>query len=115
MPAETVEQYLAEIEEPKRSTLEAVRKSIHYAQPGLTEAIAWGVPVFKLNGKNVAGICAAKNHLIFAPQSPTVMELLAADLAGFKAAKASFQFAIDTPLDAALVAKLVAARVAELG
>lgn len=114
MPAETVDEYLAQLEEPKRSTLEQVRQLIHAAQPGLTETIGWGAPIFKLNGKNVAGLCAFKNHLVFSPQSAQVIEALAADLAGYKVSKSSFQFAIDAPLPADLVAKLLAARVVEV-
>ena len=59
--------------EPKKSTLLAVRKTILEIEPKLEQVIAWNAPVFKLNGKYVAGLCAFKTHLTFSPQSAEVM------------------------------------------
>jgi len=114
MPAANIDEYLADLEEPKRSTLQAMREAILATEPALQETIGWGAPIFKLNGKNVAGLCAFKNHLTFSPQSAAVLENHAAELAGYVVAKSSFQFPVDQPVDALLVAKLVKARIAEL-
>jgi uncharacterized protein YdhG (YjbR/CyaY superfamily) len=115
MPATTVDDYLAQLEEPKRSTLQAVRELILTIEPELTETISWGAPIFKFKGKNVAGLCAFKNHLVFSPQSADVMTAHADQLKDFVTSKSSFQFAVDTPLDKALVESLLKARLAELG
>jgi len=114
MVANTVDEYLAELEEPKRATLTAMRDLLLSIEPGLEQTIGWGAPIFKFNGKNVAGLCAFKNHLVYAPQSNTVMESLASDLAEFKTSKASFQFGVAEPLDRSLVEKLLKARMAEV-
>ncbi|MEN9714889.1 MAG: hypothetical protein RJA35_356 [Actinomycetota bacterium] len=115
MPATTVDEYLAELPEPKRSTLEDVRRTLMALRPDLQETIGWGAPIFKLNGKNVAGLCAFKNHLVYSPQSAEVLIQLADQLADFTTAKSSLQFAIDKPLDEELVRALLEARIAELG
>lgn len=115
MPAATVDEYLAELDEPKRSTLQAMRQMLLEIEPELQETIGWGAPIFKLKGKNVAGLCAFKNHLTFSPQSAAVMAAHEAQLAGFVVAKASLQFAVDQPLPKELLSALVKARIAELG
>ncbi|MDE2409587.1 MAG: DUF1801 domain-containing protein [Actinomycetales bacterium] len=115
MPAANVDEYLAELDEPKRSTLQAMRQMLLEIEPELQETIGWGAPIFKLKGKNVAGLCAFKNHLTFSPQSADVMAAHESELAGFVVAKSSLQFAVDQPLPKALLASLVKARIAELG
>jgi len=114
MPAATVDEYLSQLEEPKRSTLEAMRTMLLEIRPDLQETIGWGAPIFKLKGKNVAGLCAFKNHLVFSPQSSAVMEEFAPALTGYVVAKSSMQFAIDQPLPKELVKQLLEARIQEL-
>jgi len=115
MPATTVDEYLAELPEPKRGTLATMRAMLLEIEPGLVETIGWGAPIFKLNGKNVAGLCAFKNHLVFSPQSADVLASHAAELEGYVVAKTSLQFAVDEPLPRALVEALLKGRIAELG
>lgn len=114
MSAEEVTSYIEAQEEPKRSTLLAVRASLLEIEPNLEQVIAWGSPQFKFNGKYAVGLCAFKKHLTFSPQSPEVMLAHAEDLKDFVVSKSSFQFAIDKPLPKALVGKLLKARLNEL-
>jgi len=48
MSADEVDAYLAGLEEPKRSTLEALRRSILQAIPDAEQGLSYGVPVFRL-------------------------------------------------------------------
>ena len=73
MGAEEVDAYLAELDEPKRSTLEAVRRSIRAAVPEAEEGISYGMPAFRVDGKVVAGFAAFKNHLAYLPHSGSVL------------------------------------------
>ena len=43
-----VDAYLARLDPAQRKALQVVRKRIHAAQPGLVEAISYGIPFFKL-------------------------------------------------------------------
>jgi uncharacterized protein YdhG (YjbR/CyaY superfamily) len=114
MSAKEVDDYISAQEEPKRSTLFAVRAALLEIEPNLEQVIAWKAPVFKFNGKYVAGLCAFKTHLTFSPQSAEVMASLQADLSGFVTSKSSFQFDVDKPLPKELLAKLLRARLSEL-
>ena len=104
---------LAKVPEPQRAALEDVRRVIRTAAPGATELINYGVPMLKLNGKNLVSFAAAKDHCSFYVQSPAVMNAHAAELTGFKTSKGTVQFTPDKPIPADLVTKLVKARIAE--
>ena len=55
-----IDGYLAALDEPKRSTLEAVRRSIMEVVPGGDQCLAYGAPAFKVQGKTVAGFAASR-------------------------------------------------------
>lgn len=83
-------------------------------EPNLEQVIAWKAPMFKLDGKYVAGLCSFKKHLTFSPQSADVMTTLQADLADFVCSQNSFQFGVDQVLPKSLVTKLVTERIKEI-
>jgi uncharacterized protein YdhG (YjbR/CyaY superfamily) len=111
--ATTIDEFLASVPEDQRAALQQLRATIHAAQPGLEEAISYGVPAFKYKGKPFVSMGAAKAHCAFYVQSPAVMDAHAAELAGYDTAKGTVRFKPDDPLPAELVTKLVRARVAE--
>jgi uncharacterized protein YdhG (YjbR/CyaY superfamily) len=108
-----VEEFLANVPEPERAALGDLRRLIQAAAPGATELINYGVPMFRLNGRNLVSFAAGKDHCSFYVQSPAVMEAHAADLTGFKTSKGTVQFTPDKRIPADLVTKLVKARIAE--
>jgi uncharacterized protein YdhG (YjbR/CyaY superfamily) len=110
-----VDAYLATCEEPKRSTLEQLRRTILEVVPDADQTISYGMPAFKLRGKTVAGFAAFKNHLSYLPHSGSVLPALGEDLSSYAMTKGSLHFDVDTPLPKDLVAKLVDARMRELG
>jgi len=108
-----VEGYLARVPEPARSTLMRIRAAIRSAvPPETTEAISYGMPTFRYHGALV-GFAAFSKHCSFIPMSVAVMEAFADDVKGFPTSKGTIRFPIDKPLPAALVKKLVKARIAE--
>jgi uncharacterized protein YdhG (YjbR/CyaY superfamily) len=111
--ADSVDEFLTKVPEPGRAALQDLRTVIHKAAPGATELINYGVPMFRLGGRNLVSFAAGKGHCSFYVQSPAVMEAHAADLAGFKTSKGTVQFTPDRPIPAELVTKLVKARIAE--
>ena len=111
--AEEIDDYLRGVEEPKRSTLEALRVAILELIPEAEQGISYGMPAFRLRGKTIAGFAAFKNHLSYLPHSGRVLGELAGDLSGYTMTKGSLHFPVDRPLPKAVVKKLLAARVRE--
>lgn len=110
-----VDAYLAGVEEPKRRTLETVRRSILAVVPDAEECLSYGVPAFKVDGKVAAGFAAFKSHLAYLPHSGRVLTDLADSLGGYERTKGSLHFPVDEPLSGDLVRRLVEAKLALLG
>jgi uncharacterized protein YdhG (YjbR/CyaY superfamily) len=110
-----IDRYLAGLDEPQRTTLEALRKSIMEVVPGAEQCISYGMPAFKVQGKTVAGFAAFKNHLSYLPHSGSVLATLPDDVAPYETSKGSLKFAINDPLPKRLVKKLIHTRMEELG
>lgn len=107
-----VDAYLAALDEPKRGTLEALRRTILEIAPDAEQVISYRVPAFRVGGKTIAGFAAFKNHLSYLPFSGSVLPKLADELTGYSGTKSALHFPIDEPMPKALVAKLIAARLA---
>ena len=111
----TIDEYLAQVPEPGRSTLEKVRAAIRAAAPTqATEAISYRIPTFKYQGGLVA-FAAFTKHCSFFPMSYAVIGQFAEELQakGFDISKGTIHFPLDKPLPAALIKRMVKARVAE--
>jgi uncharacterized protein YdhG (YjbR/CyaY superfamily) len=112
--AAQVDAYLQALEEPKRSTLEALRRTILEIVPAAEEVISYRVPAFRVGGSTVAGFAAFKQHLSYLPFSGAVIGQLADQLEGYTTTKSSLHFPVDRPLPKALVKELIAVRLAEI-
>ncbi len=115
MSERDIDRYLAGLDEPKRSTLEALRQSILEVVPNAEQCISYGLPAFKVDGKVVAGFAAFKRHLSYLPHSGSVLPALGDDVARYEQTKGSLHFPIDKPLSKRLVKKLVTTRLRQLG
>jgi uncharacterized protein YdhG (YjbR/CyaY superfamily) len=111
MSSEEVDTYLGSLEEPKQSTLSALRRTILGIIPESEQCISYGMPAFRVRGKVVAGFAAFKDHLSYLPHSGSVLPELQDDVADYGGTKASLHFPVDAPLPEALVKKLIAVRI----
>ena len=106
-----IDEYLAGVPEPARGTLSKVRAVIRSAVPrDATEAISYGLPTFKYKGSLVA-FAAFKKHCSLFPMSMAVIAAFKNELKGFHTSKGTIQFPLDKPLPAALLKKMVKARI----
>jgi uncharacterized protein YdhG (YjbR/CyaY superfamily) len=111
--AKSVDEYLASVPEPARSTLKHIRSVIRAVVPaGATEVISYGMPMFKYNGMLVA-YAAFKKHCSLFPTGSGVLDQFEEELKGYRTSKGTIQFPADKPLPDALVWKIVRARVRE--
>ena len=108
-----VDEYLADVPEPARSTLKKVRAAIRSAVPAeATECISYGMPAFKHKGVLV-WFAAFSDHCSLFPTA-SVIEAFKKELKGFSTSKGTIHFPTDKPLPVALVKKLLKARVAQI-
>src|SRR6266702_7811338 len=105
MSAEAVDEYLRALEEPKRSTLQALRRTILEVVPEAEQVISYRVPAFRVGGKIVAGFAAFKDHLSYLPFGGSVLGQLADELDGYTLTKSALHFPVDRPLPKTLVKK----------
>ena len=111
-PAGDVEAYLAAVPEPARTTLNKIRATIRSVVPAeATEGISYGMPAFRYKGALV-GYAAFPKHCSFFPMDPAVIVAFQDELKKYETSKGTIRFAVDKPLPAALIKKLVKARVA---
>ena len=111
--ATSVEEYLAGVPEPARSTLAKVRAAIRAAAgPEATEVISYGMPGFRYKGVLV-WYAAFKGHCSFFPGNSSLIEEFGEDLAGYSTSKGTIRFPIDEALPSSLIKKIVRIRMAE--
>ena len=110
---QTHDDYLAGLREDQRGALEKLRKQIREAAPGAVECISYQLPAFRLGGKVLVGYGARASHCAFYPMSSTTVAAHEKDLKGFETSKGTIRFQPDHPLPAALIRKLVKARIQE--
>jgi uncharacterized protein YdhG (YjbR/CyaY superfamily) len=110
----TIDEYLAGVSTDQRAALEELRKTIRAAAPAAEECISYQLPAFRLNGALV-GFGATANHCAFYLMSGSTVEAHQEELRGYDTSKGTIRFQPEQPLPAALVTKLVEARIAENG
>lgn len=109
----TIDEYLAAVTAEQRAALEKLRKTIKAAVPDAEECISYGLAAFRLNGRPLVAFGAGAKHCAFYPMSSTTVEAHKSNLKDYETSKGTIRFPADRPLPAALVRKLVRARIAE--
>jgi uncharacterized protein YdhG (YjbR/CyaY superfamily) len=114
MSSTEIDKYLAEVSEPQRSVLDALRTTIRAMVPHAEECISYKIPAFRVDGHVVAGFAAFKNHMSYLPFSGSVLPALHSSLEGHSRTKSALHFTEASPLSTELVALLVQTRLAEI-
>jgi uncharacterized protein YdhG (YjbR/CyaY superfamily) len=97
VPAGDVQEFLAAVPEEAQATLEGLRKTIRATVPNATEAISYGVPTFKYQGRPLVSYGATKSHCAFYVMSPEVMRAHATELQRYDTGKAPSDFPPASP------------------
>ncbi|HEY8714246.1 MAG TPA: DUF1801 domain-containing protein [Candidatus Acidoferrum sp.] len=111
--AKTVDEYLARLPEPSHIALEELRATIRSIVPtGTVETISYSIPAFKHNGIIVWFAGFAKHCSLF--PTAAIIDEFQAELRDFKLSKGTIQFTAEKPLPAALVKRIIKARLAKM-
>jgi uncharacterized protein YdhG (YjbR/CyaY superfamily) len=106
----SIDEYLAGIQEPGRSTLNKIRAAIWSAvPPEAAETISYRIPAFRYKGILV-WFAAFSDHCSLFPTA-SIVEAFKNELKAYSISKGTIHFPMDQPLPAALVRKIVKARV----
>jgi uncharacterized protein YdhG (YjbR/CyaY superfamily) len=112
---ESVEEFLCGLTEEQRVAIEAVRRQVVAAAPGVEEYLGYGMLGFKLDGKPLLYIGAAKRHCgiygELAPEECADGGWISQRLASYKVSKGTIQFTPEKMLPGPLVTEIVKARV----
>ncbi len=111
--ATTIDEYLSAVSGDKRAALQKLRETIRSIVPKAEECISYSMPAFRLDGSVVAGFAATTQGCSYYPFSGSTLATLAAELAAYSRTKSAVHFTPEKPLPAALVRKLLRARIAE--
>ncbi len=101
----TIDEYLGVQSPHSKDILESIRLTIHTAVPDATEAISYGMPTFRVNGKNMVHFAAFPSHIGFyaTPDGHAEFET---ELSKYKRGKGSVQFPIDEPMPLDLIKRI---------
>lgn len=94
--------------------LERIRAILRKALPGAVEAIAYGMPAFKVEGSPAMYFAAWQEHYAIYPGSARILATLAEELGGLDVSKGTLRFPLAKPIPAALLTRIAKLRAAEI-
>jgi uncharacterized protein YdhG (YjbR/CyaY superfamily) len=107
MPTNLIDNYLAEVPDEKRAVLEALRQRIRAIVPDVEEAISYGMPAFRVEGKVVMGFKANKNDYSIYPFSGGAAEHFPEELGGRTVTSGSIHFTPEDPISDDLLRRII--------
>ena len=110
----SVDAYIAALPDDRRAAMEGLRRTVNGAAPDAIESIAYQMPALRSHGGQfLVSYAAFKAHFSLFPASEAVVEALGEELRPYLAGKGTIRFPADRPIPLALVARIVAIRLAE--
>lgn len=113
MPANPIVQFISNYPPKVQTILQKIRAVIRKSAPGAEEAMAYGIPTFKLNGRNLVHFSAFKEHIGFYP-APSGIAKFKKELSAYEGAKGSVKFPLSKPIPYALIGRITQFRIKEM-
>ena len=111
-PAKSVDEYLRSLPKPVRTALQELRRTIKAAAPKAEEMISYRIPTYGYMGP-VVHFAAFADHCSLIVVNKDVLAGFKKELQPYKVSGTTIHFMPEKPLPAALVRKIVKARIKE--
>lgn len=106
MKSDLINNYISKYPAEYQKVLIKLKKEIKSVIPESTEAMVYGIPTFKINGKNIIHFAIYKNHIGIYPTPPTI-EKFKKELLNYETTKGAIRFEINKKLPFDLIKKMV--------
>jgi uncharacterized protein YdhG (YjbR/CyaY superfamily) len=98
--------YIAGFPKKVQEVLQQLRKAIHEAAPEAEEKIGYGMPAFRLYGRDLVYFAAFEKHIgLYA--LPSGNQAFRKELDAYKTGKGSIRFPLDQPMPWPLIDKII--------
>jgi uncharacterized protein YdhG (YjbR/CyaY superfamily) len=106
----TIADYIAAQPPAARAKLKQVCGAIRKAAPKAVGSIAYGMPVFKVDGRPLLYVGGWKAHYSLYPSSDRLVAALGEALARYERSTGTIKFPLDEPVPVALITKIARLR-----
>ncbi len=111
-PGADMDAYIRKQPKDVQPVLKKMKQVIQATAPALEPTITYGIPTFKLDGKNVVHFGGWKTHIGFYP-TPSAQGAFKKELAKYERSKGTVRLPLDKPMPYGLIRKIVRFRVKE--
>jgi uncharacterized protein YdhG (YjbR/CyaY superfamily) len=105
----TIEDCIKSLPAETQEILQKIREMGKRVVPESTEAVSYGMPTLKLQGKNFFHFCGFKNHIGVYP-AINEEDAKIPELKQYRTGKGTFQFPLNQPIPYDLIEKMIAYR-----
>jgi uncharacterized protein YdhG (YjbR/CyaY superfamily) len=109
----SVDDYIAALPTETQRVLERVRTIVRKAIPRAEEAIAYGIPTYRLGGRTVLHVAAWKSYCSIYPANSRVVAEFGDELEPYLAEKSTLRFPLNEPLPEKLIERIATFRANE--
>jgi len=109
-----IDDYLTKVDTAKRPALERIRALAKKIVPTAEEAIVYGMPTLKYQGKPFLGFDARKNHIGIYPYSGQVIETLKDQLHDYGLSSGAVRVPLDHPIPESVLEQIITVRLKQI-